>query len=366
MEHVEHFQYLVSLISENGQVDAEIDRRRAGASKAFGTLNRAVFRDRNLSMNTKRQVYQACVLSVLLYGSEYWTPLKRHLKRLNSFHHRCVRMALGISHRRQWEERITATNLRERWGDEETVISKVMRRWLEWLGHLVRMPDERTPKTALFAWLPKTRPRCGPKRRWRDVVKGDLTPLEVGVGSWFEVVQSRKMWYELYSKGVSEYQYQQEQETGSVECSVCGRSFRRGADKARHKCTRERMLPVSQQSGSVQYPHCNRWFRSKGLAVHRCSTRNRTPLLPADDDTPGGSGTKQRTNDDHAVQCKECGRCFRRPGNMKRHKCKSERMRSIEDQRGAVWCSHCNRWFRTKGGLTVHKCRQPLPRAPEK
>ena len=123
------------------------------------------------------------------------------------------------------------------------------------------------------------------------------------------------------------------------ECSVCGRSFRREADKARHNCKRELMLTVSQQSGSVQCSHLNRWFRSKGgLAVHRSSTRDRTPLLPADDDAPGGSDTKQKTNVDHAVQCKECGRCFRRPGDMKRHKCKSERMRSIEDQRGAVRC----------------------------
>ena len=78
VEHVEHFQYLGSLISENGQIDAEIDRRIAGVSRAFGALNRAVFRDRNLSVNTKRLVYQACVMSVLLYGSECWTPLKRH------------------------------------------------------------------------------------------------------------------------------------------------------------------------------------------------------------------------------------------------------------------------------------------------
>ena len=109
-------------------IDAEIDRRIAGASRAFGALNRAVFRDRNLSVNTKRLVYQACVMSVLLYGSECWTPLKSHLKRLNSFHHRCVRIALGVSHRSQWEQRISVRHLRERWGDEETVSSTVMRR----------------------------------------------------------------------------------------------------------------------------------------------------------------------------------------------------------------------------------------------
>ena len=37
---MEHFQYLCSLISENGQMDAEIDRRIAGASRAFGALSR--------------------------------------------------------------------------------------------------------------------------------------------------------------------------------------------------------------------------------------------------------------------------------------------------------------------------------------
>ena len=31
----------------------------------------------------KDKVYQACVLSVLLYGSECWIPLKRHTNKLN-------------------------------------------------------------------------------------------------------------------------------------------------------------------------------------------------------------------------------------------------------------------------------------------
>ena len=91
VECVEDFTYLGSSVTPNAKIDAEVDRRLASASKAFGALRHAIFKDRGLSITTKRHIYQACVLSVLLYGSECWVPLRRHLKRLNSFHHRRIR-----------------------------------------------------------------------------------------------------------------------------------------------------------------------------------------------------------------------------------------------------------------------------------
>ena len=51
---------------DDGKIDAEIDKRIANASRAFSALRQAVFKDDNLSVITKRKVYQACVLSVLL------------------------------------------------------------------------------------------------------------------------------------------------------------------------------------------------------------------------------------------------------------------------------------------------------------
>ena len=116
VEMVKEFQYLGSIIADNGRIDAEVDKRIANASKAFGALRQAVFNDRHLSVLTKRLIYQACVLSVLLYGSESWTPLRRHLKRLDSFHHRCIRTVLGITKRQQRGEHISLEALRERWG----------------------------------------------------------------------------------------------------------------------------------------------------------------------------------------------------------------------------------------------------------
>ncbi len=79
---VEEFPYLGSIIAANGKMDADVERRIAQASRAFGALRKAVFLDRNLRQ--KRKVYEACVLSVLLYGSECWVPLRRNMRRLNS------------------------------------------------------------------------------------------------------------------------------------------------------------------------------------------------------------------------------------------------------------------------------------------
>ena len=189
---VSEFPYLGSLIADSGRMDVEIEKRLASASKAFRVPSQAVFKDAHLSLNTKRQVYRACVLSVLLYGSECWVPLGKHLKKLNTFHHRCLRAVLGISNRQQWEQRISSATVRERWGDMETITTKLMCRRLEWLGHLARMPDQRLPKMCLFSWLPQTRPQGGPRRRWRDLVKTDLKAVGVSDGCWYSEAQDRK------------------------------------------------------------------------------------------------------------------------------------------------------------------------------
>ena len=63
IENVEEIFYLGSLITTAGRVDADIEVSVAKASEA---LRRAVFGDRNLTLRTKRKVYQARFLSVIM------------------------------------------------------------------------------------------------------------------------------------------------------------------------------------------------------------------------------------------------------------------------------------------------------------
>ena len=281
VESVSEFQYLGSMVERSGRVDTDVERRVMQASRAFGCLRRAVFKDRDLTVRTKINVYQACVLSVLLYGSECWTLLRKHTRKLDAFHHRCIRTILGITKRQQWEQHITSEETRRRWGDPMTVTHMVAARRLEWLGHLARMPEHRTPQKCLFGWLPQARPRGGPKRRWRDVIRADLKDMQVPEAEWHESARTSRMaWRATYREALAEAAATQplcrapsptSQPPPQVFCQDCERSFRREGDMKRHKCTAERQKPVSQQRGAVQCGTCHKWFRSKGgLAVHSC------------------------------------------------------------------------------------------------
>ena len=62
-----------SIVGAKGGIAQEVGERIAKASKAW----EPIFRDSNLSLRTKRKVYKAVVLGVLLYGSETWTSLSQ-------------------------------------------------------------------------------------------------------------------------------------------------------------------------------------------------------------------------------------------------------------------------------------------------
>ena len=57
--------FLFHTVGSSGRMDADVVKRVAQASKAFGALRKPVFLDRSLSLATKRKLYNACVLSVL-------------------------------------------------------------------------------------------------------------------------------------------------------------------------------------------------------------------------------------------------------------------------------------------------------------
>ncbi|XP_065176365.1 uncharacterized protein LOC135806138 [Sycon ciliatum] len=181
IQHVSQFTYLGSVVTPDGRCHTDVSNRIAAASKAFGSLYSSVFRNTSLTSKTKQHTYTCCVLSVLLYGAENWTLLRADIRRLEQFHNRCVRVILGISRSKQWEDHLSSASL-HRMCATEPVADMVARRRLQWLGHIARMDDHRLPKTVLFSWLHTPRPAHGPRRRWRDVVRDDLKALGLYTG----------------------------------------------------------------------------------------------------------------------------------------------------------------------------------------
>ena len=141
LEVVDTFVYLGSTISRDGSLDAEINLRTQKVSTAFGKLEKRVWSDRGITIKNKISVYSTCILTALLYSSEYWTTHQRHLKQLERFHQKCLRRILNI----KWQS-LTPDTAVLQIAECPSIESLIMKNQLRWAGHVVRMEDERIPQ----------------------------------------------------------------------------------------------------------------------------------------------------------------------------------------------------------------------------
>ena len=95
---VDKAKYLGSILDREPGHEADVDARIAAASSAFAKLKPLVFKNKNISIEAKRAAYVACVLTILLYGSECWALTARLRAKLATFHNMAARMIYGC----QW------------------------------------------------------------------------------------------------------------------------------------------------------------------------------------------------------------------------------------------------------------------------
>lgn len=190
LDVVDNFTYLGSNISNSLSLDKELDSRIGKASAAMARLSKRVWENSKLTIKTKILVYQACVLSTLLYGSESWTPYARQERRLNTFHQRCLRRILGIS----WQDHISNNDILKRAG-MLSMFALLTQRRLRWLGHVTRMKDGRLPKDILYGELATgSRPTGRPSLRYKDVCKRDLKVGGIVPACLESLAEDRSSW----------------------------------------------------------------------------------------------------------------------------------------------------------------------------
>ena len=159
--------------SERGQQalyvlqQAEQLRTRIGrASEAFGQLFK-IWRSK-ISLKTKLCIYNAVVISTLLYGSETWVTTNSKEKRLDVFDNWCLCRILGI----KWFHHVRNTTVIERTGQTPAFLFLKTRR-SRWFGNFSWMGQERLPK-ALSQWRPENAKRSSKRRcctQWRDAME---------------------------------------------------------------------------------------------------------------------------------------------------------------------------------------------------
>ena len=135
----------------------------------------------------------------------------------------------------------------------ESVEAMLTRRTLRWVGHTIRMPDERLPKKVLFSELAEgTRRPGGQKKRYKDHVKTTLKACNIDPNNLEDLATDRGQWRNSTKKGVqhleterrnkrdrdraARHQRQQQLQPQDAQhmCNICGMACRSRAGLLSH------------------------------------------------------------------------------------------------------------------------------------
>ena len=193
-------------------------------------------------------VYQACVLSTLLYGSETWTTYAKQERRLNSFHQRCLRKILRI----RWSDKVSNEEVLQR-TNQTSIQSMLGIRRLRWLGHVDRMGEHRIPKQVLYGELKYGQRKRGAQyKRYKDLCQSTLKDYQIDLQSWRTLASDRSKWRSEVRKGAKLQQQQKSHQKAEKKlraplpntqcwpCNHCGRICKSqiGLHSHLRKCSR--------------------------------------------------------------------------------------------------------------------------------
>ena len=133
-----------------------------------------MWKNNSLHRNLRMRLYKSSVCSVMTYGSEAWRLTDEVRRKLNGANSRMVAVITGKS---QHDEASKETRTFD-------LVSWIRARRLQWLGHILRMDDDRLVKKAVE--LMYTKPQ-----------KGDLLMDAPATSSWDELckrAESRDAW----------------------------------------------------------------------------------------------------------------------------------------------------------------------------
>ena len=102
VEEEKSFPYLGVSVRQEPSSCEEVAVRIGKAVKVFRALHHALWKRKQVSVETKVAIYRAAVLPVLLYGAEVWVLSVKESTRLEVFHRKCLRMILGITKKDYW------------------------------------------------------------------------------------------------------------------------------------------------------------------------------------------------------------------------------------------------------------------------
>ena len=204
IQTTDSFTYLGCVVSRDQRSDRDMQSGLVKAATAFNMLRGPIWYRKTVSIEAKIRIFRACVLPVLLYGSEIWSLTVAQESRLNSFYMRCIRTILGLN----LGDRVSNQRVLHLSG--QPPLENIMRRnRLRWFGHVNRMENEdweaSMAKKMMFSYLPdEKRPsNAGIRKRWEAKIMDDLAKFDIR--NWRRETHDRDKWREIINRRVQSH-----------------------------------------------------------------------------------------------------------------------------------------------------------------
>ena len=128
------------------------------------------FQSKRLSANHKIRLFRTFIEPILLYNSETWSLTTTLEKNIDSFHRRLLRICLNYRY-----PKITSSEKLYTLANETLLSTKIRRRRLALLGHILRLDQETPAQRAIRYYVaPHPRPVGRPPLTWIALVTKDL------------------------------------------------------------------------------------------------------------------------------------------------------------------------------------------------
>ena len=164
VEMIEEFCYLRSYVTSNSSCDKDCQTRIGKASSVFGRL-KSMWKNRHISTTLNVRLFESLVMSTMLYGAELW-PLTVAQKKLEAAHHKFQRRIMNNT---SWKDKVSNERVRAQ-TQLEKIDLIIKERRLGWLGHVLRIDDNRLPSAKTSSTLEYKRYK---KKAWKTTKELD-------------------------------------------------------------------------------------------------------------------------------------------------------------------------------------------------
>lgn len=163
---VNNFVFLGSTISNEGGCELEIRRRIQIARNAMTKLQK-VWKDRQITMNTKKAIVEALIFPIMTYGSETWTIKMADRRRIDAFEMWVWRRLLRIP----WTAHRTNVSVLEEINSRNRLSSRINANIVKYFGHINRRNSSNLERLIIQGKVEGARTRGRSPKRWSDQIK---------------------------------------------------------------------------------------------------------------------------------------------------------------------------------------------------